>query len=230
MLMAITAHADEDGLTGDIALNGSKSTGNTETTDAGLALQLGWATGDWTQDLRASAEFGRQADTTNKKRYRVGYSLAREFDNDFYAYGNADYFQTDFDAYKYGAFVGGGLGYHVLKGTTNWDLEAGPGYRRQKTREPIDVGPASVIQEGLAVRAHSDFQWEINERVSAYNLTEIIYSSDDTYIWNDVGLTADLFGGLAARVSFRVDHHTDVPLGSEKTDTVTRVGVVYKID
>jgi putative salt-induced outer membrane protein len=56
---------------------------------------------------------------------------------------------------------------------------------------------------------------------------EIIWSESDTYIWNDIGLTATLAGNLAARASFRIDHHTDVPVGRENTDTITRFGLVY---
>ena len=230
-VLPVTAMAEDGNLTGDVALNGSRTTGNTDTTDIGAAVKLEWTTGRWEQDLRAIADFGRQNGTTNKQRYRIGYTVSREFAGRFYAYGNADHFQDEFGAYKYGYFLGGGAGWHALAGETRrWDVEAGPGYRRQKTREPINVGPPSIIEESFAARAHSDFEWDLNANVSVFNLSEIVVSSDDTYVWNDVGLTADMFENLAARVSFRVDHHTSVPEGRENTDTVTRVGVVYTFE
>ena len=229
LTLPVAAMAENGDLTGDVALNGSRTTGNTDTTDIGAAVKLEWTTGRWEQDLRATADFGRQNGSTNKQRYRLGYTLSREFDNRLYAYGNADHFQDEFGAYKYGYFLGGGVGYHVLENDeTRWDVEGGPGYRRQKTREKVNTGRASLIEESLAARAQSDFEWDLNENVTVSNLTEIVASSDDVYIWNDVGLTADMFENIAARVSFRVDHHTRVPESRENTDTVTRVGVVYK--
>ena len=81
----------------------------------------------------------------------------------------------------------------------------------------------------LALRGASNITYDFNEAVSLYNNTEVIYSKSDTYLWNEVGITANLMGNLAARASYRVDHHTDVLPGVEKTDTITRVGVVYTI-
>lgn len=65
--------------------------------------------------------------------------------------------------------------------------------------------------------------------VSFYNDTELLTSSSDTYIWNDIGITAKLAGNLSAKFGVRVDHHTDVPVSTEKTDTITRGAIVYTI-
>jgi putative salt-induced outer membrane protein len=230
-LIAAPAFAQDDGISGEASINGSRTTGNTETTDVGGALNLGWTTGDWRQKFDAAVDYGEISDVESKNRFRLGYQIDRDINERLYAYANADYFQDEFGAYKYGTFVGGGLGYHaILPGNIKWDLEAGPGYRRQKTREPINVGPASLIESELAGRAFSDFEYDFNDNVSLYNRTELITSSSDTYIWNDIGVTAQMFENFALRASFRVDTHSDVPVGREKTDTITRLGVVYSIN
>ena len=81
----------------------------------------------------------------------------------------------------------------------------------------------------LAYRGASRINYVLNDNVSAYNNTELTYSKSDTYIWNETGITAQLMGNLAARASFRIDNHSTVPVGTKKTDTISRVGIVYTI-
>jgi len=223
-----------EGWSGEASLTGSKTTGNTETTDIGLGLKLQKETDQWRHKFKALADFGRVEGVTNKQRFSLGYQIDRDINDRLYVYGNADYFNDDFGAFQQGYFLGTGLGYKaILPDPVSWNLEGGLGYRNQTEQDFID-SDTDLLTDGastdeLALRAFSDFDWVLNENVSAYNDTEIIYSSSDTYIWNEIGITATLAGNLAARASFRVDTHSDVPEGTEKTDTVTRFGIVYTL-
>lgn len=225
-----TAHAQFknilDGWSGEASLSGSKTTGNTDTTDIGLALKLQKEDGPWRHKFKALADRGEADGINNKKRYNLGYQIDRDFNDRLYGYANADYFSDDFGAFQEGYFVGGGLGYKViLPEPVSWNVEGGLGYRSQE-----EQGALGEENAELAARAFSDFDYIFNENVSFYNDTEIIYSSSDTYIWNETGITATLAGNLAARASFRVDTHSDVAAGREKTDTITRFGIVYTMN
>jgi len=214
-----------DGWAGEASLTGSRTTGNTDTEDLGLGLNLAKTDGAWRNKFYANVDYGRASGSTNKQRFGLGYQVDRDINERLYVYGNLDYFNDDFGAFQEGYFAGGGLGYKViLPEPVGWNLEAGLGYRSQETREII---PMTTNELGL--RARSDFDYKFNDNVSFYNDTELLHSSSDTYIWNETGITAQLMGNLAARASYRIDHHTDVPVGTEKTDTITRVGVVYTI-
>lgn len=214
-----------DGWTGEAALTGSQTTGNTETTDVGLALNLVKSDDVWRHKFNASVDYGKAAGLKNKQRFVLGYQIDRDINERLYAYANADYFQDDFGAFETGYFIGTGLGYKlVLPDPLKWDVEAGLGYRSQKTQEILPV-----TENELALRAASSLDYAFNDNVSLYNNSELIYSASDTYIWNETGVTAQLMGNLAARASFRVDNHSNVPVGREKTDTITRVGVVYTL-
>jgi len=76
----------------------------------------------------------------------------------------------------------------------------------------------------------SDFEHKFNDQVTFSNDTEILYSEVDTFFINEAGLTSNIFESLAVRATFRVETHTDVPVGREKTDTISRVGIVYKMN
>lgn len=228
------AYADDapETFEGEVSLNGSKSTGNADTTDVGAAVKLKWRAMDWRHRFSASGDYAEQNGEDTRSRYRLAYQIDRDFSERIYAYASTDYFSDDFGPYKFGFFAGGGMGYRAaLPPPLQWDVQAGPGYRRQKTREPIDVPPGdpSRIESEIALRAASELSWDINDNVDAYNNTEVVSSSSNTFLTNEVGVTADLFGGLALRTSFRVEHNTDVAVDREKTDTITRLGVVYAI-
>lgn len=223
------AGALTDGWGGEASLSGSTTSGNTSTTDIGLALHLTKEDGPWKHNFDTTYDLGRADGQDNKNRAYIGYKLDRQINDRLYAYGNANYFTDDFGAFKNGSFVGAGLGYKVIvPDPIGWAVEAGAGYRSQKARE-VGIIPSMKVDE-FAIRGASEFDYKFSDAVSFYNNSEVIWSESDTYLWNDVGITANLAGNLAARFSFRVDHHTDVPVGVEKTDTITRAAIVYTLN
>ena len=221
---------------GEASLSGSTTSGNTNTTDIGLALHLSKTHGDWKHNVDTTYDLGKADGVDNKNRWYLGYKLDRKINDKLYGYANANYFSDDFGSYKQGSFIGAGLGYTVFApDPMAWDVEGGVGYRSQKLREVINDpnDPAanipSVKEDEFAVRGASKFNYKFSDSVSLFNNSEVIWAKSDTYLWNDIGVTANLAGNLAARFSFRVDHHTDVPDGVKKTDTITRGSLVYTL-
>ena len=230
LLIAPSAFAGNfsDGWGGEASLSGSTTSGNTDTTDVGLALHLNKTHGNWKHNFDTTYDLGKANGVDNKNRWYIGYKLDRKINDDLYAYANANYFTDDFGPFKQGSFLGGGLGYQVLNPEPiNWAVEAGVGYRSQKSRESGIT--LSFKQNDFALRGGSKFDYNFNDAVSLFNNSEVIWSESDTYLWSETGITATLAGNLAARFSFRVDHHSDVPLGVEKTDTITRGSLVYTL-
>jgi len=242
---AASAHAQTGvlaGWEGEASLNGARTTGNTDTLDFGAALKLEKNTDTWNHKLKGSALFGETDDVSTRERYDIGYQIERNFSDRLYAYGNGDYYSDEFGAFANGYFIGGGLGYRVLLNEPfTWNLEGGPGFRSQVEQDTIDAAlfaidptdPLAFIDgertNEFGLRGRSDLDYVVNENVSIYNDTEILWSSSDTYTWNEVGITAQLVGNLAARASYRVDNHTNPPAGTKATDTITKVGVVYTL-
>ncbi len=220
----LTSPALANNVTGEASLTGSKTTGNTDTTDIGLGLKLALDQDVWRHKFSASVDFGEAAGVQTRERYLAAYQIERDVSDRLFVYGNGDVFFDDFGAFTEGYFVGGGLGYKaILPDPIGWNLTAGLGFRSQEDA-------LGIAEEELAFRAGSDFDWALNENVSLYNDSELVTASSNTYIWNEIGLTANLMGNLAARASFRVDYNSDAPVGSVSTDTITRFGIVYTIE
>lgn len=221
-----------DGWSGEASASGSRTTGNTDTLDFGLGIKLAKTSDLWTHKVNALADFGEVDDASTRERYELGYQIDRNINERLYVYGNGDYFNDQFGAFQDGYFVGAGVGYKLFTpDPLGWALEGGAGFRSQQAQDNI-IGGIDIAGERtneFALRGNSDFDYQLNENVAFFNDTEIIWSSSDTYIWNEVGLTAQLIGNLAARASYRVDYHSNPPLGSVGTDTITRLGVVYTL-
>lgn len=235
-LFPVTSFAqnqDDVGWSGSVELNGSSTTGNNVTTNAGTKIRLKRRGYDWRHDFSGSADYSEASGNTNKERFRVSYKVGRDVTERSYLFLNSDYYSDDFGAYKNGYFAGGGYGHTILDdGPALWKLEAGAGYRSQKARlqpaEPFD--PVSQKESFASTRLFSELEYDLNERVSVSNDTELLYSEIDTYVINESAVTSDMFGAFALRASFRVESHTDVPAGREQTDTVSRIGVVYTMN
>ena len=232
-----------DGWSGEGSLSGSVTTGNTDTTDIGLGLKLQKEDGPWRHKFNALWDRGSVSGVATRRRIDLGYQLDRDINDRLYVYGNGDYYSDDFGAFQDGWFIGGGAGYRViLPEPVKWDIEGGAGFRSQQEQDSpaldaagdpvLDVDGNITFTDGLtedefALRGFSDFDYQFNESVSFYNDTEVLWASSDTYLWNEAGITAKLSENLSARVSYRVDHHTNPPAGSVGTDTTTRFGIVY---
>ena len=63
-LFAATPVLAQDGWAGEASLTGSRTTGNTETTDLGLGLRLNKDGTTWSHEFRGSADFGRVSGET----------------------------------------------------------------------------------------------------------------------------------------------------------------------
>jgi putative salt-induced outer membrane protein len=216
------------GWSGEASISGSKTTGNTDTTDIGAAIKLAKTDGPWRHKFYTTYDLGTASGVDNKNRWTIGYQLDRQISDHLYPLGTSNYFTDDFGSVKNGSYLGAGIGFEAIKtDAMKWDLEAGAGFRSQKTRGTVLVFP--VREEEIAFRGSSNFTYQFNDAVSFFNNSEITRSDSDTYIWNDTGITAQVAGNLAARFNFRVDHHSTVPFGVEQTDTITRGALVYTL-
>ncbi|MBL4595506.1 MAG: DUF481 domain-containing protein [Robiginitomaculum sp.] len=217
-----------DGWGGEASLSGSQTTGNTDTTDIGIALRLSKTNGPWKSKFDTTYDLGQASGVNNQNRWTIGYQLDRKISEKMYVYGNADYFTDDFGPFKQGSFFGTGLGFQAIETEQmNWAVETGVGYRSQRSRGVGIIFP--VTENEVALRGGSNFTYQLNDAVSFFNNSEVIWSDSDTYLWNDIGITAQVAGNLSARFNFRVDHHTSVPFGIENTDTITRIALVYTL-
>ena len=135
-------------------------------------------------------------------------------------------------------FLGFGVGYRVYN-TENmqWSVQAGPGYRFADFNDIDNAVTGGDIFEGegddiseAALAISSNYYQRINEMVFLTNDTDIITSSEDTVLYNDLGVNVAMANDLALRASVVTEYHTD-PVGDEEdTDNIFGLSLVYNFN
>ncbi|MCI4644881.1 MAG: DUF481 domain-containing protein [Hyphomonadaceae bacterium] len=232
LTLALAAHAQPAEWSGEGGLSAGMTTGNTETTDVGLALDIARETQIWKAALDAQADFGETDGEETKNRLFVAGQLDRQMTDKMYGFGRISYEVDEFSGFDSRLFIGGGLGYEILNGErTGWTVEGGPGLKVDEVKPRMVDGmmvPGETV-ESFSLFAASNYAFHFNDNVSFSNDTDMLYAQESTQLVTISALTAKLTDALSARVSFDVRHDTDPPQGFTATDTATRVSLVYAI-
>lgn len=220
---------------GEGSLSAGTTTGNTETTDFGLGLDISRELNLWTIGVVATADYGETDGDETENRIFLSGNLDRQLTDRLFGFGQVSYEIDEFSGFDSRLFVGGGLGYEIFNSEqVQWSVRGGPGLKVDEIEAVLDesTSPATVItpsqtEESLGGTASSNFAYQVNYNVGFSNDTSVIYADTSTQIGNITALTASLTNTLSARVSYEVRHDTDPVDGFENTDTISRVSLVY---
>lgn len=238
MTLALPAHAQDEannGWSGEGSLSAGVTTGNTETTDIGLGVDVARVMNVWTIGVQATADYGETDGDETKNRIFLGTNLDRQINDRLFGFGQLTYERDEFSGFDSRAFIGGGLGYEVLAGdVTTWTVRGGPGLKIDEIEAVLDTTtvPATILspattEESFGATAQSNFAHQFNDNVAFTNDSTAVYADTSTQLGNIAAITATLTDTLSARVSFEVRHDTDPVDGFEATDTISRVSLVY---
>ena len=230
---------------GEGSLTAGSTTGNTETTDIGAGLNVTRDTLKWKQTGELSAQYNETDGDNTADRLFAALQLDRKLENDRWSiYGRGSYEVDQFSGFESRIFLGLGVGYKVWDSEkTKWSLEGGPGFKIDEVSNIPNPDPTFTVvpgvtndtggillgdtEESLAVRAGSRFEHALNDVVTFTNDSDVIWADISTQFTNISAVTAGLSDALSLRVSFDVRHDTDPPMGTEQTDTATRISLVY---
>lgn len=232
---AAAQDAGADEWTGEGSLSAGVTTGNTETTDLGLGLNVGRDFGLWKVSVQASADYGETEGAETKNRVFLGANLDRQINDKLFGFGQLSYEVDEFSGFDSRAFIGGGLGYEIFNSDrVQWTVRGGPGLKIDEIEAVLDTStdPATALtpaatEESFGATAASNWAYQFNDNVGLSNDTNILYAETSTQIGNVLAVTASLTDTLSARVSYEVRHDTDPVDGFEATDTISRVSLVY---
>jgi putative salt-induced outer membrane protein len=210
--------------TGKGELGASFASGNSENESANAALEVKNAYDQWAHTLGFAGNYGNDGTLTTAQRWEVRGQSDYTFNERAYAFGAGRYEDDRFSAYDYQASISGGLGYKIIDDErTKFWVQGGPGYRFAELR---DTGES---EDGLIFRGDAGFEHQLTETTRIVDRFLVETGSDNTYLQNDLGLEVAIKGALALRLGYQVRHNTDVPAGTEKTDTLTTVGLIYEV-
>jgi putative salt-induced outer membrane protein len=220
LLTALPAHAD---WTGKGNVGASFATGNSENQSASAALELKDVVNQWTHTFGLAGNYGNDGDATTAQRWEVRGQTQYDFTRKAYWFGAGRYEDDRFSSYDYQASLSGGLGYKFIDtDRTKFWVQGGVGYRYAETMltgETVD---------GVIFRGDLGYEHQLTDTTKVVERFLVEAGSDNTFLQNDLGLEVTITGKLGLRVGYQVRHNTDVLPGTEKTDTLTTLGLLYE--
>ena len=220
-----------DDWSGQGQLGGFRSTGNTSSTGFSAGLKLAKEEEKWRLKFRSLVDYQRTAGVTSREQFSAILEPNYKFDDKLYAYGLAQYERDRFQGFSSRYTVSGGLGYTVINANDiSLNVKAGPAYRITEF-----IGGGS--ENSLAALLGLDFNWKISDRIkfsqdagakldSSTSATAIISSRNST-LNATTALDAKLMSALSARVSYTLEYESSPPAGTDKTDTLSRISIIY---
>ena len=159
LLSSNAAFAQEnDGWGGEAAFSAGYTTGNTETTDLGLGIDVSREQGVWTYEFVADGEYGEQDGVESRNRYFLSGDVDRLLSDKLFAFGRTSYEVDQFTGFDSRSFVGGGLGYHIYDGEqVKWTVRGGPGVKIGETSTQIENMIALTASVSAAISARVSF-------------------------------------------------------------------------
>jgi len=198
-----------------------RSTGNASNTGITAGLSLLRDGIRWRHKLSGRADYQETEGVVTREQYFAAYEPNWTISDRLYAYGLAQYERDRFQGFSARYAVSGGLGYDVLTGEDmTLSVKAGPAWRRTEF-------VAGGSRSDLAGLAALDFDWRLLDTVTVtQDASAFVQSGSSTFV-SDSGLVASIAGDLSLRLSYTVEHDTDPPAGAVRTDTLSRVTIIY---
>ena len=224
-LLALKAFAidREEGLSGEINVGGSISSGNADIYRVDTEVKARFKAGRLEDNYRLQLEFADNNGTTTAQRILGTAESRLDIRDGLFVYGFLEYDDDRFSGFKYEIESSVGAGYKVIE-TPNMRLlaQTGIGYRLGSITDP------TPNENELILRASADFEWDLSNTFRITNVSTITTDKERNIMENTVEVSSKIFASLSSRLSFNVRYNSDPPLRlTRKTDTLTKFSLVY---
>ena len=220
-LCAAVCGQEDDPISGSASLGYLATSGNTESTSANAAFSLIYDVDTWHHEFDLSAVGASTDKQTTAEAYSASYKTKRDFSEQSYVFGVLDWNKDRFSGYERQVSESFGYGRRLLNQERHvLNAEVGAGARQAERR-------GGQSQDETILRASTDYRWIINETTEFAQDLIVESGSDNTYVESVSALKARLFGDIALVISYTIKNNSDVPSGSDDTDTFSAISLEY---
>jgi putative salt-induced outer membrane protein len=197
------------------------STGNTERRNLNAKGELGYRPSDWEFRLGAELVNTEENDLQTDEEYRADLQGRYNFTDRDYGFVEADWIKDRFSGYDYRIteVVGYGRKWYD-RDDFSWSSEAGGGM--QQTKELNGDSSNNPL-----ARLRNEFDWAITDYLSFENATKVDIS-ELTTLRNEAALKNKLSESLFVKLGVDVEYLSDVPTGTNDTDTDVYLNLAYE--
>lgn len=222
-ILADAAHGKKkrQGLFGSVSIGYLANTGNTDSASLNAKTSFGYVADPWRHALMLRAVKGSTAGVTTAEEYEAAEQTDYTFSKNNYVYGALNYSTNRFAGFDRRSTEIVGYGRRLLDTDVHTlDLQIGAGARQARLTDGTSQNEAIVQLAGAYV-------WDFSDHANFSQQIKVEDGADNTFSESVTAVTANLSGDLALSVSYTVKHNSDVPIGTQKTDTATAVSVIY---
>jgi putative salt-induced outer membrane protein len=185
------------------------------------AFEIQYEAEKWTHKFEAAAINASEDNDTTAEAYTAGWKSERQLTDVNFLFGRLDWRKDRFSGYdtQFSQTVGSG---HRLIDAEKHSLNAELGFGARQS-ELVDGTEESetILTGGLY------YKWQISETAEFTQDLLVEAGEENTYSMSKTALKATLVGDLALVASYTIKNNSDVPLGTEKTDTFTALSLEY---
>lgn len=206
---------------GSVDAGYAASSGNSDTSSINAAIDLSYVEGLWTYIGKLGGLQQEDNGDTTAQNYMAEGKVQRALSPRSYLFGDVLYEHDDFGGVRDRSTGTLGYGYKVIDtDARKLNLELGVGARSSEfadgTEEEDAIGQLGVY-----------FEQQITGTTRFVQDLLVESGKANTLFQSDTGLEFLIVGNLNAKIGFTVKHNSEVPAGTEKTDTYTTVGLAY---
>jgi putative salt-induced outer membrane protein len=223
---AFAAHAAEDPATGpwfgNVKFGYLATSGNTENSNLNTSFQLGYGAGNWVHTFDAFAINASENKVTTAEAYELGWKSERSLTEKDFLFGRLNWRKDRFSGYPKQFSQSVGYGRRLIdKAPHTLNVEIGGGARQAESAD-------GLTENDMILRGGLDYKWQFSE-TAAFTQDFVIESGqNNTYLESISAIKARLIGDLALVASYTIKNNSDVPPGTEKTDTYSAVSLEYQ--
>ena len=230
LAMGVAANAQEEASeeeedtgpwAGKVSLGYLATSGNTDNSSLSTNFEVGYTAGNWVHTLTGSAFNASESNTTTAESYGAGWKSERNLSESNFLFGQLDYRHDRFSGYTYQFSQTVGYGWRILHtGAHTLGAEIGGGARQSETN-------AGMSANEFVVRGQGNYRWNFSETANFTFGLLIEHGDINTYTQSDLALRARIIGSLLLVASYTIKDNSEVPAGTENTDTFTALSLEY---
>jgi putative salt-induced outer membrane protein len=197
------------------------TSGNTENSSLNSGFEVAYTSGKWEHMLNMRAINSSESEQTTAEFYEAAWKTEYNFSENNFMFGRANWRKDRFSGYKTQMSQTAGYGRRIFDtGAHTLSVEVGAGARQSELQD-------GMSEDDLILRGGLDYKWVFSETADFSQIFVVEAGDINTYIESVSALRAQLVGTLALVASYTVRNNSDVPIGTEETDTFTALSLEY---
>ena len=220
-VFAAEEEEEEGPFSGTISFGFLGTTGNTDTTSLDTKIAGEYVTGRWQHAAGGQAFTSSEDEATNAEYYTARWRSRWDLtERDFFT-GRLNWRKDRFGAFDTQFSQTLGYGRRVFTGPVHTlNLELGAGARQSEDQFGLD-SDETILTAGL------EYVWKFSDTAKFEQVVLVEAGDDNTYTESRSSVSAQLIGALSLVGSYTIRNNSDVPVGTEKTDTQTAISLEY---